>query len=203
MNSLCFGLLLVCLFPVLVSAQEIGQPELNLNWEELNISRLTSQKRALWTLGGWAAANIVVGVGASFASQGHWKHFHQFNAAWNSVNLALAGFGLRDVYAADPAAFSGLETLQEIESLQKILLLNTGLDLAYLAVGGWLVTRAQVPDVKRPDMLKGFGNSLFLQGGFLLVFDSVFYLVLNSPRKQSLKWLEQLTVTGLGVNYTF
>jgi hypothetical protein len=63
----------------------------------------------------------------------------------------------------------GLQT-----DLDKVLLFNAGLDLAYIAGGFWLVERSKNAD-KRPERLKGYGQSVILQGAFLFAFDIAFY----------------------------
>jgi hypothetical protein len=56
-------------------------------------------------------------------------------------------------------------------SLETTFLLNAGLDVAYVTAGFWLLARAAVPGTVRPERLLGFGRSLRVQGGFLLLFD--------------------------------
>jgi sulfite exporter TauE/SafE len=58
------------------------------------------------------------------------------------------------------------------QKLEKILLLNTGLDLAYITTGFLLKERGN----SRNNLQNiGYGNSLLLQGAFLLIFDLVQY----------------------------
>jgi hypothetical protein len=55
----------------------------------------------------------------------------------------------------------------EMEFLRKILMVNSGLDLAYITTGIILATR------QKP-LLKGFGWAVLIQGLFLLIFDLSF-----------------------------
>jgi hypothetical protein len=60
-----------------------------------------------------------------------------------------------------------LTTPATLDFLAKVLAINTFLDFIYITAGLVLVA------LKKP-ILKGFGFAVLLQGGFLLVFDSIF-----------------------------
>jgi len=81
----------------------------------------------------------------------------------------------------DPLMFGVEEALGEARKIEKILLINSGLDVAYIGTG-FLLRHLSSNSDKRKDLLKGYGNSLILQGGFLLVFDLILYGVLHSSR---------------------
>jgi len=56
-------------------------------------------------------------------------------------------------------------------------------------LAGWAVSNMAygtygwaTADGQRSDLLKGYGNSLILQGGFLLVFDLILYQVIKNNR---------------------
>jgi hypothetical protein len=70
---------------------------------------------------------------------------------------------------------TGLQVLKDHTSYQSFLLLNAGLDVAYMSFGLYLRERSKTSS--SADRLRGYGNSLLLQGGFLLVFDLVLYFV--------------------------
>jgi hypothetical protein len=55
----------------------------------------------------------------------------------------------------------------EMDFLRNVLLINSGLDLAYITAGIVLATR------QKP-LLKGFGAAVLIQGVFLLLFDLAF-----------------------------
>ena len=131
-------------------------------------------KTAMMVLGSWAAGNILTGLYGNFSTDGEKKYFHQFNAMWNSVNLAIAVLGYID--AADVSgSYSNLDIIRDYHFLQNFLLLNAGLDIAYIATGFYLRERSK--NSKKRDQLRGYGNSLLLQGGFLLAFDIALYFI--------------------------
>ena len=57
---------------------------------------------------------------------------------------------------------------------EKILLVNIGLDIAYVAIGSYLVEHGK--RVKKV-MYEGYGKALWLQGGFLFFLDIVLFLM--------------------------
>ncbi|OAV44490.1 hypothetical protein [Lewinella sp. 4G2] len=141
-----------------------------------NQASLQQQKVAMLTLGGWAVANIGTGLALRGGSEGATRRFHEMNALWNTVNLAIAGFGYYSYLQADPAGWDLATSMQKHQQFQKILLFNTGLDVGYVLGGLYLTERAKRPGVDT-DQLKGYGNSIMLQGGFLFVFDLVNYVI--------------------------
>lgn len=132
--------------------------------------RTEINKNAMIVLGSWAVANIAVGTYGNFKSQGEAKYFHQFNAIWNSVNLGIAAWSyLNPAINSNPT-----EILREYNSLQNFLMLNAGLDAAYIATGFFLREKSINKNSKK---LNGYGNSLILQGAFLLAFDLTLFLI--------------------------
>lgn len=54
----------------------------------------------------------------------------------------------------------------ETAALVRILWINAGLDVGYVAVGVWLALRRRAP-------VRAAGRAIIIQGGFLLVFDGL------------------------------
>jgi hypothetical protein len=118
------------------------------------------------------------------------------NLFWNSVNLAIAGFSLYSAGQLDCSALSVGDALTRQLKTEKVLLINAGLDAAYIG-SGFLLRYLSTRYDSRRDLLKGYGNSLILQGAFLLVFDLSFWQVLNHHRPES------LTSLGFSANPRF
>ncbi len=142
---------------------------------------LTTQNIGMYTLGGWAVANIATGAygWANFSNDR--QYFSQMNLMWNVVNLSIAGFALYNNSQLDFLSMSTDEMLSNHIKTEKILLVNSALDLGYIGTG-FLLRYLSKSANKYPDLLRGYGNSLILQGGFLLVFDLVLYQILKTQR---------------------
>lgn len=164
---------------VLVTALATGGAEAT-GPDEIDARRNRVNTAAMITLGSWALANIGTGTVLSLTSDGSVKYFHEMNAIWNSVNLGLAGLGLAASLRATPSAdlFGSIDAQYGIE---KTLLLNAGLDVAYMATGLYL-TELSRRGGPQADRLQGYGQSLLLQGGFLFGFDVVVYLIQRRSR---------------------
>ncbi len=123
-------------------------------------------------LAAWAGVNIIQGSISATNAAGSGKYFFQMNTYWNLINLGIAGWGLVQVRKELSKKYSFAESYQAQQKLEKILLLNAGLDLGYIATGLYLQERG---NRLNKDQGIGFGNSLILQGGFLLIFDLIQY----------------------------
>ncbi|MEM1359137.1 MAG: hypothetical protein AAGF89_13100, partial [Bacteroidota bacterium] len=128
---------------------------------------------------------------------GETRYFHEMNALWNSVNLAIAGIGYFSITGQDPSSWDLATSFQKHQSFQKILLFNAGLDLGYIAGGLYLTERAKRNGVNQ-ERLRGFGKSIMLQGGFLFVFDLVNYFIASS-RDGGLHLMLGATSNGIGM----
>lgn len=133
------------------------------------------QKNGMLALGTWAIGNFAVSGYQMTRTKGSTYHFHEMNVLWNTVNLGIAVGGY--LGASDlPSAMSSPELMQEYQNFSKILLFNTGLDVAYVMTGLYLRERSSNVS-KHSNRLRGYGNSLMLQGAFLFAFDLVLVLI--------------------------
>ncbi|WP_020570052.1 DUF6992 family protein [Neolewinella persica] len=173
----------------------------NLDLPAFNQASIDHQKTAMLTLGGWAVTNIALGATLQGNAEGSTKHFHRMNALWNTVNLGIAGLGYFAALKTDPSALDMATSLQKHHAFQKVLLFNAGLDIGYIAGGLYLTERAKRPDVNQ-DQLKGFGQSIMLQGAFLFVFDLVNYFI-ASGRDSQVPVLLGTTADGIGLSFIF
>lgn len=126
------------------------------------------------TLGSYAVSNFAISGAGYFRSEDEsTKRFHEMNVMWNTVNLGLAVPGYLKA-RKNAGNYSIDQMLAEQRKTEQIFLINTGLDVGYLAVGYYMRNDAE----NRGDqeaLFRGYGNSLMLQGGFLFAFDLVAY----------------------------
>jgi len=168
-----------------------------------NTERLQVNKVGMIVLGSWALGNMATnGVLLSNPSSNERAHFYRMNIFWNVVNLALAVPGLRHSMITDPSSLSLAETVAEYSSMKRIVLMNAALDVAYITGGFLMKEMAKTRDKKR-DILRGYGKSLILQGGFLLAFDAVLYMALQSKSKGLTNILEKVTITPDSIGLAF
>ena len=189
----------------------IGICFLNIGYSQSNLltfnqERVELSQQSMYVLGGWAVGNIVLSGAMMSQTEGSSYHFHQMNLTWNSVNLAIAGLGYWGVSREKIGDFDLNETIKKQYKIQQVLLFNAGLDIAYMVGGAYLLERAK-NDIENKARWTGFGQSLILQGGFLLVFDFIQYRVHARRNKGLKKFLEKNNVSvgldGIGVRSIF
>ena len=104
-------------------------------------------------LGAWAAGSVV--LGGPLAAFPRTRGFGRQTLAWGAVDGAIAAVGARRRASRGPT---------DPARLRRVLLVNAGLDVGYLAAGAWLV---------RDGRWRGDGAAVLVQGAFLLVLDSM------------------------------
>lgn len=176
-------MLLLCVFlPVFSQTDSIL---MRFNEEHLQLKR-----NGMQVLGGWAISNIAVSGFMLTRSRGVNYRFHEMNVFWNIVNLGIAGFGYYDAQNTNLDGMGFMETLNSQQEFGKFLLLNAGLDVGYVMSGLYLRERSKNASKFR-ERLKGYGNSVMLQGSFLFVFDIALYALNQS---QITTWLENQNI---------
>ena len=183
-RSVCLGLLFFTLIPNIFGQLDL----LSLGGKrdslalQMDFMRNKTEKKAMTILGSWSALNITTSLAFREKTTGIDKQFHTMNGLWNLVNggLALSGYlnSKKERLSSD-----AIESMNKFQKLERTLIFNSGLDIAYIATGLYLRERGKNElNLTRSEQFQGFGKSLMLQGGFLLVFDALFY---SSLRYQS------------------
>lgn len=179
----------------LMCAAALAQdPLVQERWE----ARHRTQVVGMSTLLGWSAANLGVGaVGWGVAREPEWVAFHQMTVAWSGVNLAIAVPGLVGALRERPDP--DLSTaLRRTTALRTTFALNTGLDVGWVLLGAWM----NEAGLRREDArLTGFGRSVMMQGGFLLVFDAAM-LITHARGANGLLVHPLLGTPGVQVTWT-
>jgi len=158
MKSILLTLLFVLCTFSLVFAQELETFDFYKKSNQINTT-------GMYVLGGWAVANIAGGAVGWSNSTGSTKYFHQMNLFWNTVNLGIAGFALYNNLTDDFSMLSSNEMLLKHRKTENLYLINAGLDVVYIGTG-FLLKHLSVSNLNKQDLLKGYGNSIILQGGF-------------------------------------
>ena len=166
MNRSVFSFVIAFLLFTLLTLNVNGQKSNEADW---NAKLRNFQKNGMVVLGSWAAGNFLVSGYQMTQTRGKNYYFHQMNVFWNTVNMGIAVSGYLGAMNGQ-LDLTGIETLNEYNSFSKVLLFNTGLDAAYVMTGFYLKERSK-NSAKHQKRLAGYGNSLLLQGSFLLLFD--------------------------------
>lgn len=167
-------LVLLAGLPFGLAAQNAPQPD-TTRLATFSAERKALDQRGMRVLGAWAVGNIGLSGGRYFATTGSEKYFHQMNVGWGAINAALVGVSLLSARReTEPLSRAGTARFQH--RTETIYLFNTGLDVAYAVGGFYLKERGRTRStVRQQQQLRGYGQSLLVQGGFLLVFDGLMY----------------------------
>jgi hypothetical protein len=176
---------------VLVSLQTIALPANGQEeYRQFYSESLKATNTGMYVLGGWAITNIATGAYGWSRYDGDTKYFHQMNLFWNTVNLSIAGYALYSNSRLDNSQMGPDEIMERHTRTERILLINTALNVGYIG-GGFLMRHFAGRSSNHSDLLKGYGNSVIMQGGFLLLFDLALYGIL---RRQRIDFLENISV---------
>jgi len=148
--------------------------------------------RGLAVLAAWVLANLLVSGYCLAHAHRHRVpyYFHGMNVGWALVNAGLAFWGILHLHPLAPAGLRLADIMQEQLFNESLFLLNAGLDVAYVMTGFYLRAQAAGPHQPHPARLVGFGRSLWVQGGFLLIFDVGMWTLLHGQGKN---WIPLLT----------
>ncbi|MBK7309131.1 MAG: hypothetical protein IPI88_20350 [Chitinophagaceae bacterium] len=181
--------LLVCL--VAGSMQSFSQ---KLDLTTFEKERIRYSKNAMIGLAGWSVANIVGSGIATNTRNKEMRAFHQMNVMWGGINLAIAGLGYWGA-GREKIDNPTLESVQKHQrKIEKTYLINAGLDVIY--VGSGLLMNKTSGNQKNPEKFKGYGNSIMVQGGFLLLYDAVMYAIHKGHGKQLKGMGDKLTLNA-------
>jgi hypothetical protein len=192
----------VLILSIFLLGEQVLSQSLSHDWIQYETGRLDINRKGMLALSGWAAANLVSGTIGWATAKGPTKYFFQMNTLWNIVNMGLGIAGYLGSVNADPSAMSASEIMKGYNSTQNLLIFNAGLDIAYIAVGAYLLERGKNAS-KNKNLFKGYGSSLIVQGGFLFAFDVVMFLVQKKFANLHLYPLLDPEIYGMGLRLNF
>jgi hypothetical protein len=116
----------------------------------------------------WSAISMAVGIVLLLAGDAFWRGFGLQAVAWGVIDAAIAWFGSASTRKRRSPSPGGIDAARiEARKLRKLLWINTGLDVLYVAGGLILVATLGAQD----PFAAGNGWGIVAQGGFLFVFD--------------------------------
>ena len=188
----------VLLVYVLLSQSAIAQvADYQRDYNKIN-------EQLMLTLGSYAVGNFAVSGAGYFAAEDEYtKRFHEMNVMWNTVNfgLALPGYFKAKKNAGD---WDATEMERQQRKTQSIFLINSAVDIGYIATGMYLRGEAE-NRLDEGDMFRGYGDSMILQGSFLFAFDLVAYAIHKRHyNRESNTFLNKVSMhsSGQGIGLT-
>ena len=120
---------------------------------------------------GWSALSVFGGVGTLLLLRDpFWQGVGLQGVVWGVIDAGIAFFGqlamrrkLSDIYDPNERPLQR----KEARRLRRLLFINAGLDVLYVAVGVGLIVTLGADDA----FARGNGVGVTIQGAFLLLFD--------------------------------
>ena len=139
-------------------------------------ARLQQERTAMLILLSWGLGSLAAGSGVALSGTSKYRDFALMNAGWGAVNAGIAALALAgaDTYTA---ATSFETILKDEQFFNRILAVNSGLNVAYVSVGFSMNYLGQSTRTRQ------FGSAVMLQGAFLMAFDA--WLLWNSSERLS------------------
>jgi hypothetical protein len=149
-------------------------PEAAQRVADLARARRAAERAHLRRVAAWGGASLAGGLALALATArtdrpGRWA-FGAQTAAWGAVNVGIATVGLLGTQGAAPTGYA--DALAAERTFHDLLVLNTGLNVAYTAVGVTMVV-ASYRDVASARGWRGHGSAVVVQGLGLFVLDGV------------------------------
>jgi hypothetical protein len=144
------------------------------------------QKHVFPVLLGWALGSIAAGIPWAKNGDNAVAGFGSQFAGWGAINAILALFGLsaanRNLERQVQGAISSVEHDRQAQNFERLVLVNAGLDLGYIAAGSLLARTPASKPQKRTGLLSGMGWGIIVQGTFLLIWDLLLAALVHKRR---------------------
>jgi hypothetical protein len=172
--------------------------------EAVAMERINITRNYMTALGAWGLVNVVQGSISATNTVGPEHYFHQMSSYFNAVNVGIAAVGFLGIKKQLLKTNTLTSEIQAQQKIQKILLINSALDVGYFGIG-LLMRNSGIKNQNAK--IQGYGGSIMLQGAFLLVYD---LLQFGAHRKNGKRlgqkfgvWTLGPTPSGMGLAYRF
>lgn len=161
--------------------------------KKFNTMRINTTSSGMEVLGGWGVVNLASGaVGWPNSGSPEARYFFQMNTIWGGINFGTALLSYASIQKDRRKHLTAAETLKEQQRIEKIFRINEYLDVAYIGAGAYLRIAG---DSRHSPIMKGYGESIIMQGAFLLVFDGLMYKAEKGNGTKLRTFLEKHPIT--------
>lgn len=189
-------LALLLMIPTAAATQVAAPPSDADFAATLHAERRDAQRAHLKRVGVWGLANTAAGLGMlGSAERDEHPTLYGFGVqtvGWGVVNAAIAALGLTLGGEGDDEPTMA-EALREEAGWGRLLVLNQGLNVGYMMVGGalWI---ASSRGLERGDEVRGHAQAVVLQGAGLFVLDGIAWLAHRRRMRSVEGWAERVQV---------
>ena len=174
------GLIVLLMAAAVTASAALAQDDAAPTAQELARQKTDAERAHLWRVAAWGGASAAAGLALVTSYRrsdvpARWA-FGLQTGLWGVVNVGIAAAGLSQSGA--PAA-TYAEALAAERNLHDLLLLNMGLNVAYVGVGT-AMTIASYYGVSGARRWRGHGLAVVVQGAALLALDGLALLASRS-----------------------
>lgn len=146
--------------------------------DSLNLKKnfYKQQQNSLLLLSGWSATNLVASpifCKNLYSAESKSDYFHQMNFNWNLINAGICGVSHFLVHRDSRKPWNLNDISSRKSKAEKSITFNMGLDILYV-ITGFILNQNANESKGNLNINKGYGNSLMIQGGYLLLYDAIF-----------------------------
>lgn len=114
-------------------------------------------RKHLALLGWWCFINLAIGIPGMFLFKGWLWYFMLMNMTWGIINFAIVLWIFDHIFLRRFVEGNVFQRFEVQRHVEQMLLLNIGLDTAYIFAGLWLKALAAIPEMPHPELWLGFG----------------------------------------------
>ena len=168
-------------------------------YNQFNKERINISKKGMIVLGAWSLANVAAGAyGLSTTNASVDKNFHKMNMMWGGINFVFAAAGYVGAIT-DNKTYDLNKSFKQQQSIEKTFLASTAFDVVYITAGLYLTEKAK-NDTDKSAIYKGYGQSVMLQGAFLMCFDAAMFLIENKHGNKKLyRFIDNINLSSAGI----
>lgn len=148
-------------------------------------------EKHLALLGWWCFINLGIGLLGVYLWNHFWDYFFLMNISWAVINFSIVYWIFHHIILRKQTKLTVYQRFENQRHVDRMLLLNIGLDISYVFAGLYLQTLGRLPEVSHPELWSGFGWSILIQGVFLCIHDNVFYQLHRKNFKKAKVFLDQ------------
>lgn len=153
-------------------------------------------RRHLAILAWWSILNILFGLVAVLFLHGQLYYFATMSMVWGVINLLIAMMIFYHTVFRRFQKGNAFERFEAQRHVEKMLLLNIGLDFAYCFIGLLLREHGKVTGIMQPELWRGFGWAVVAQGVFLFSQDAWVYRLYAANFEKAAPFLRAVIKEG-------
>lgn len=152
---------------------------------DFNAKRIKTTNNGFYSLLAWSGGNILYSGLSLAKSHPENAVFHRTNILWSTVNVGISLPALLALKKEAARSLSYSESFDKQLYTEKLYLVNTAIDLVYVAGALYFKeSRFSARTTKPNAYYNKVAAAILIQGAFLFVYDTILYAIHTRHRKK-------------------